>query len=177
MAGCCLLMAMTGCEALQRKFTRKPKAQPRPSPITQFQDYTKAMTPLDRYRKHYVLFDYWNSELLAELDQLTAGSAPVGSVAMNPKRAQLASGEALKELEVVQELLDAEWAARLEPLLAERREIDQQLQRGTYGASQLNVMWRTLQAHARQIDREFFWRDAQEHVVPATPTTADAPAD
>src|SRR3989338_8822774 len=113
-AVCCLLSAgITGCESLQRKLTRKKKVQPPPAPVTIFQDYSAAMTPLDRYRKHYAIFDYWNAGLLAALE-----ARP-----LNPKRVKLASTEALGELETMKTLLTEAAAARLDPLVKEQAKI------------------------------------------------------
>src|SRR3989338_3549725 len=103
---CCLSLvaALTGCESLQRKLTRKKKPQPPPAPVTVFQDYSAAMTPLDRYQKHYAIFDYWNAGLLAALE-----ARP-----LNPKRVTLASTAALGELETMRTLLTESAAARLD---------------------------------------------------------------
>jgi len=154
-AFCLLLAVTTGCESFQRKFTRKPKhPPPLPSPIITFQDYTRAMTPLDRYRKHYLIFDYWNDELL---DALT-GNTP------NLKRLKRASTEALGELETMRELVADDRAASLEPLIEERAKIDRQLQHGTLSLSQTSAVSRVLEAQTRQIQREFFWRDIEDHL-------------
>ena len=87
-------LAASGCsEEWQRKFIRKPKARSRFSPIVTFEDYTKTITPLDRYRKHYALFQYWNAELLDAL----------GSTTSNPKRVKKTSAEALEELKQIEQ--------------------------------------------------------------------------
>src|SRR3989338_8735827 len=76
-AVCCVLSAaLTGCESLQRKLIRKPKNRPKPTPIVTFTDYTRTMTPLDRYRKHAVIFEYWNGELVKALED-TVPNQPV----------------------------------------------------------------------------------------------------
>ena len=56
--------ALSGCESLREKFIRKPKGPTeRPQAIFRFLDYTKIITPVDRYRKHAMLFDYWTADL------------------------------------------------------------------------------------------------------------------
>ena len=161
-AVCCVLCAGTGCEGLQKKFVRKPKAHVRPSPIVTFQDYTRAMTPMDRYRKHYALFDYWNSQLLEALQVQHPGQP------LNPKRAQKASGESLQELTVLRGLLVDEAAAGVDQVLEERTAIDQQIQRGDYHVSQLAVMRRTLETQTRQIQRELYWRNVEDRLKVST---------
>ena len=93
---CVALIGLCGCEGLQRKFTRQRKhPSARPDPILAFQDYTKAMTPSEKYRKHSLMFDYWNGRLLETLDE-----RPIST-----KRVQRDSGEALGELTMLHGLL------------------------------------------------------------------------
>ena len=153
------LVTLMGCESVQRKFTRKSAPKPPPSPIINFEDYTKAMTPLDRYRKHYLMFDYWNGELVDALHQLPS----------SPKRLKRASTESLSELETMQGLLAEETAVRLTPLIEERKKMHQQLTTSYFSDSQTSVVWRVLEAQTRQIHREFFWRSVEEHLKTTPP--------
>ena len=156
---CCVLCAVccvlsVGCESLQRKLTRKPKVPPPPTPIIQFEDYSKAMTPIDRYRKHYLLFDYWNQELMDALM----------SVPLNPKRLVRASMESLTELRSLQNLLAAETADRIVRVIREREAIDRRLENSSFSIVQANPLVRTIDAQTRQIRREFFWRNVQYYL-------------
>jgi hypothetical protein len=151
------MFGVAGCESLQRKFTRKPKNPgPAPTPIIQFQDYTRAMTPLDRYRKHCLMFDYWNHDLLDAL-----GSRPI-----NPKRYKRSSSESLLELETMRGLLQDEQAQRLDPLIEERAKLNRQLQDGNVPDPSVSMLTRVLEAQSRTIQREFSWRDMEEHLKP-----------
>ena len=155
--GCGLMLALTGCESLQRKLTRKPKhPAAAPGPIINFQDYSRAMTPLDRYRKHYLIFDYWNGELLAGLL-----ASP-----LNPKRYKRASSESLAELETMQGLLSDEMAMRLAPLVEQRTKLNQQLQSPAFSAAQSPIVSRTVEQQSREIHRDFFWRDVEDRLKP-----------
>jgi len=153
---CCVLLVagLTGCESLQRKLTRKSKPKPPPTPIISFQDYTAAMTPLDRYRKHYTIFDYWNSELIAAFEARTP----------NPKRIKLASSEAIGELETMKGLVVDEVAARFEPLLRERAQIDRELQRSGFDGSRSEWVKHRLEAQTRQIHRDLYWRKVEDQL-------------
>jgi len=157
------LVTVLGCESLQKKFTRKPKTPSRPSPIIAFQDYTRAMTPLDRYRKHYVLFDYWNDQLL---DVLQDGNRA------NPKRIQRTSTESLSELEALQGLLRGDLAAQVSPLVEERRKMHQELATGSYTAFQLNRVRRALELQTRQVRRRFYWRYVEDQLQEDAPSDA-----
>ena len=162
LAAGCWLLAAGGCESLQRKFTRKP-SQSRPlSPIIQFQDYTRSMTPLDRYRKHLMLFEYWDAGLIESLQ----------SSSFNAKRLKRASSESLLELQTLQQLLTDDRAATLAPLVEERAAINQRIQQGRVEPFQASVVVRMLEGHTRQIHREFYWRKVEDHLKPQ-----DAPAD
>ena len=171
LVACSLLLVAvlsTGCESLQRKLTRKSNhPAPPPSPIIQFQDYTRTLTPLDRYRKHYLMFDYWNSELISALQ----GSS------LNPKRVRRASMESLAELNTMKGLLADDVAARLAPVIEERAKIDHRLQSGSFGAAEASPVWRALEFQTRQVNREFFWRDVEEHLnaSPQDESTAHRP--
>lgn len=161
------LLAAGGCESLQRKLVRKPKGpKAKLTPIIAFQDYSRAMTPLDRYRKHYLMFDYWNNDLLESLKEQHP----------NGKRLKRASADALEELRTLQQLLVEEKAAELTPLIEERAQLDQQLQSPGLNLSVANTLARQLETQSRLIHRSFFWRDAQDHLKPAPePPPAAAP--
>ena len=152
-AYCLLLPVVTGCESLQRKFTRKSR-QPvaRPNPIIQFEDYTRTMTPLDRYRKHYLMFDYWNDELLQALQ----------SNSPNPKRFKRASSESLSELKTMQQLVTDDVAARFDPVIEARTKIDRELQSASFSNAQTSSIGHVLEAQTRQVHRELFWRDVED---------------
>jgi hypothetical protein len=149
-----LSAGVTGCEGLQRKFTRKKKPQPPPAPVTVFQDYSAAMTPLERYRKHYAIFDYWHSSLQSALEARMP----------NPKRVKLASTEALGELETMKGLLNEAAAARLEPLLKEQAEIHRLVSHPGFDAARADLIKRRLEAQTRAIHRHFFWRNVQDQL-------------
>lgn len=119
-----------------------------------FRDYTEGVTPLDRYRKHFVVFAYWNDQLMTELQQRDR----------NPKRLRRASGESLQELQSLQGLLQPDASAGLQPLLEARARIDRQLQHDTMMDSQRHTLLRTLEAQTRQLNREFYWRTVQDRL-------------
>ncbi len=152
-----LAMSVSGCESLQRKLTRRSKRpKPAPTPIINFQDYSKALTPLDRYRKHYLIFDYWHEDLLEAL----------GRQPLNPKRVRIASTESLAELGALQQLLGEEAAATLAALLEERAGLDRQLQAGLLNGTQASSLQRRFEQQGRRINREFFWRDIEDQLKP-----------
>ena len=162
----CLLLTVVGagCESFERKFIRKSKRKTTISPIIRFEDYTKAVTPLDRYRKHSLLFDYWNDDLMSALQRRP----------FNAKRCRRASTEALAELEILKSLLTEDVAVRLEPLVQERARIHRQLVTGTFSANQADATGRILETQKRRFNREFFWRDVEDRLKRSTAETPSA---
>ena len=159
--GCGLVLGLTGCESLQRKFTRRSKKpQGLPTPVINFQDYSQAMTPLDRYRKHYLIFDYWNGELLAGLS----------AHPLNPKRYKRASSESLAELQAMQSLLAEETAGRMTPVIEQRAKLNRQLQSPAFSEAQSAVTARAVEQQTLQIHRDFFWHDVEDQLKPPSAT-------
>jgi len=155
-----LVAVLTGCESFQRKFTRKPKHPgPPPAPIISFQDYTGAMTPMERYRKHYLMFDYWNDELLNALQEASP----------SPKRLKRSSTEALNELTALRGLLVEEQAAPLDRFVEKRARINERLQGGALHQTQASILWRELESQTRRIERDFSWRDVEDYLKPSRP--------
>lgn len=171
----CSLVTLLGCESLQKKFVRKSKPHARESPVISFQDYTRTMTPLDRYRKHYVLFEYWNQELLDALEGHAVSVSPITGSGLNPKQAKQASRESLKELQVLQGLLQDDKATQVAPIIDERRRIDQHIQQGLSGGAPLDAMRQRLEAHTRQINRTLFWRHVEDSLKDADGLTPSNP--
>lgn len=170
LAVCCLLSAgLIGCESLERKFSRKPKTYVRPSAIIGFQDYTRAMTPLDRYQKHYVIFDYWNSELIDAFE----------GRGVSAKRMKRASSESLQELHTLKGLLQDDLAEQLGRTIEERKRLNEQIQRGSYPPSQADLIRRALERQSRDLHRSFSWRKVEDRLNPgpgAPPAEATAEA-
>ena len=149
------LVAASGCDSFERKFIRQRKYV-RPSPVIQFQDYSKGATPLDRYRKHALLFDYWNDLLLQELNG-----------AMNLKRARRVSKEALGELGTLESLLQEPSAAELTVMKTHWQKVDGQLQDTKLVPSNTDAMRRELERQTREFERHFSWKDVQDKLQPA----------
>ena len=59
---------ITGCEALQKKFTRKKKEPTKMPHIYQVKKYEKKPTP-ELYKKHYAYWMSWQSELIEVVGQ------------------------------------------------------------------------------------------------------------
>lgn len=150
-------MGTTGCESLQKKFVRKSKKPPeRSAAILVFEDYSRAMTPLDRYRRHALLFDYWNQDLLDALQR-----DPI-----NLKRIRRGSAESLAELTVLRDLVDEPTAQRIDALIRQRARIERAIRVPGATAARLSGARDLVEAHARQLHRELSWRDVEDRLKP-----------
>jgi len=158
------ILCAVGCESVQKKFIRKGKTPERPSPVITFQDYTQSLTPMDRYQKHYAMFDYWNTLLMEELRSPT----------VNQKRLTHASSEALQELTTLRDLLKEGASATADQCVRERERINQQLQSGLYQVAQLSVMEHGLEMQTQHIHRELYWRSVQEQLQGSSKQTHEA---
>ena len=159
------LLAGAGCESMQQKFTRrKTKVEEAPAPVITFEDYSRTQTPLDLYRKHYLMFEYWNSELQDALE-----SSPV-----NPKRVRLASEESYLELQSLQRLLTEEAGAPLAAVLEERRGLNAQLNNQSLSRPAAQLLKKPIDAHARLINGQFFWRTMKDRLKPPAVPAQDA---
>jgi hypothetical protein len=63
----CVVVSLAGCDAVQRKFTRKSKTKKMPK-IYQLKKYDIKPTP-ELYHKHYAYWESWQTELIQELGQ------------------------------------------------------------------------------------------------------------
>ena len=156
---CCvsLVTGLTGCESFQRKFTRKPTTPGvKPSPVLYFEDYSQSMTPVDRYRKHYIIFEYWNGELIGAF----------GENNLNPKRLKRSSKDALDELRTMRRLLADDFGTGLDLLIDERASVDRQIQQDGVPASRASAVVRVLESQISRIHHEFYWRGIEEHLKP-----------
>jgi hypothetical protein len=125
------------------------------------------MTPLDRYRKHYLMFDYWNDDFM---DALQAKP-------LNMKRVKLTSSESLNELTALQGLVTEDLAGQFTPLIEVRAKLNKQVQAGHLSESVAGDIWRELDAQSRTVRRDLFWRNVQDRLKPArTPKPDEAPA-
>ncbi len=152
---------------MQRKFTRKPKKpQLPPAPIVNFLDYNRLVSPIDLYRKHYLLFDYWNSDLVRALEERN----------LNPKRIRRAYEESLAELQELHGLVTEEKAAVLAPLIEERVRLNGQLRMlGGQDLARSQAVRRMLEAQGRELDRTFAWRKMEDHLKPKSELFPEEP--
>lgn len=63
-----LFVSSAGCATLQRKFARKEKEEERIAPVITTYDYSKELRVDELYRKHFLFWQSWQTELINRLD-------------------------------------------------------------------------------------------------------------
>lgn len=106
----CSLFSVSGCQTLARKFTRKPKGEPKKEePVIQPEVYPDAAAAKDDlYRDYSTFWEGWVDQLMEFLNEQA-----------NFKKQRECAYEALDNLMKMRELLNEEKAKSLEPLINE----------------------------------------------------------
>ncbi len=133
--------SMVGCDALQRKFTRKKKAAPKKPRIYQLEKYEKKPTP-ELYNKHFVYWQTWSGELIEVLGQ-------------NRKKDMRCIEEMVGNLKDMQNILSKEKGDALQPHIDTAMDIKNTLNRGDMSFSVKNSVHSTLEREDRAIKRGF----------------------
>ena len=121
---CVLVLTLSSCTPLRRKFTRKKKKDRSESqkfiPVLEPIDYPeKVYSSLERYKQHYSLWKVWDRDLLQTIE--SDGS---------DKRQKYLLGQAIEQLEGMKELLADEKKTGFVLLIDGLREV-----RGVYKKS------------------------------------------
>ena len=136
--------------AIQRKFTRKT-AHPTPAVAITTKDYESQLSPEERYRRHYAMWDFWHAELMEGLGG-------------NSKRAIRAVEEGMAELQALEALLVPEKRAQLAGHVERLERLHQELVKGTMSDT-ARYRWRPeLELQQRTLHHDFAWQHVQEDV-------------
>jgi len=136
-----LAVSMVGCDAIQRKFTRKKKKKARRPRIYQVRKYEKIPTP-ELYNKHFVYWQTWSAELIEVLGE-------------NVKKDRRCIQEMVGQLKDMQNILNPEKAAELQPHIDTAEDIRQTIVRGDLSHATESRVRRTLEREDRAIKRNF----------------------
>ncbi len=102
----CLLVTLTGCEALARKFVRKPNPEDKKTEDVVFspEEYKgEGVSNQDLYNQYFLYWRTWQDELIDSLEK-----------SGNRKRQIDSLNEAIKNLENIKPLIKPESASRLD---------------------------------------------------------------
>jgi len=151
-----LVLLLTGCStlpALQRKFIRKKKHHPPPAVRVTTKDYALSLSPEERYRRHFALWDFWHAEMLEGLGD-------------SRKKTLRAVDEAMAELEALRGLLVPEQGEKMTAHLGRLDQLRRELSKDALSSTAI-FRWRSvLEQQQRVIRRELSWKDVQESIHP-----------
>lgn len=147
--------------ALQRKFIRK-KQRPPPAVTITTKDYDLHLSPEERYRRHFVMWDFWHAEILEGLGE-------------SRKKALRAAEESLAELAALRSLLLPPMAEKVNPHMARLEQLRQDLSKDVLTGMALQRWRSTVEQQQRVIRRELAWKGVQDFVVSLEPAGAGPP--
>jgi len=155
----CFAVSLAGCDAVQKKFTRKKKSAPKKPKIYQLKKYEKKPTP-ELYNKHYVYWESWSGQLIAVLGQ-------------NHKKDVRCIEEMVGQLKDMKSILVAEKGDELQKHIDKAEEVRGDIVRGDMSyATKTNVRL-TLEREDRAIKRDFITGKIKNYIK--TSFDEDAP--
>jgi hypothetical protein len=151
----CFLFSAIGCQTLVRKFTRKPKGEPKKEvPLFQPQEYPDIGQTADQLYKDYFLFwENWADELIAHLSERA-----------NSKKQKECAREALDNLIKMQSLLNEEKSNVLTPLVNEFISIKDAVFAGNLDGATLYSLRRKAERIKSRVHRDFVYKKIQNDI-------------
>ena len=142
-------VSLVGCDAVQKKFTRKKKTTKRPR-IYQVKKYEKVPTP-ELYNKHYVYWETWSSELIELLGQ-------------NHKKDVRCIEEIVGQLKDMQNILVPEKGEELQVHIDRMEDIRSTIKRGGMSFATQASIKQTLEREDRAIKRNFITSKVKSYI-------------
>jgi len=138
---CFILLNLTGCEAVRRKFTRKRKEPVKMPRIYQTKSYETRPSP-QIYKKHYAYWASWQSELIRVLGQ-------------NHKKDMRCIEEIVGNLNDMRNILVKEKGEELDSHIKKMENVKEIIFNDSFTQSNKDYVRRTLEREERFIKREF----------------------
>lgn len=139
-----LIINITGCSSIQKKFTRKKKSVKKAPRIYQLKKYENKPTP-ELYKKHYSYWVTWSSEILQTLGK-------------NHKRDIRCIEEIVSNLTDMREMLVDDKAAKLQAHIDKYNKVRDTILQGNLSQFNKTYAMSTLEREDRAIKREFTYK-------------------
>lgn len=136
-----LVLSLSGCDAVQRKFTRKKKAAVKMPRFYQLKKYEKKPSP-ELYKKHFGYWVSWQGTLVAVLGQ-------------NNKKDKRCIEEAIGQLKDMQYILVPEKGEEMEPHIERMERARVVIFKGDLSFANKDNILRILEKEDRVIKRDF----------------------
>lgn len=150
-----LIVSLIGCDAFVRKFTRKPKREELPEQelVLAPEEYRSTMTKEEQYRQYFLFWESWQGELVQALLVKTNRKKPVSCI-----------NEAIKNLEEIQKMLDAEKQKKLESYLVQLKDLRETIIEDTYGTD-FSSQRMAAERIKRAISRDFSYSKVKDSLL------------
>ncbi len=144
-----ILLFLTGCAGLQRKFTRKKKKDEKIGPVINTYDYAKDLRVDELYKKKFLFWRTWQGELIERMDGLY-------------KKRVECYDQAIMNLKEMQKYLSDPKAEDLEPFIEKVSSIDPDIRKKKLSKSEQYGMTQLLEKTKRQIDKQFSYSKVKD---------------
>ncbi|MFC1509635.1 hypothetical protein ACFL60_08140 [Candidatus Omnitrophota bacterium] len=147
-----LSISFMGCAALQRKFVRKKKEkEEKAMPIITTFDYSKDLRVEELYKKHYLYWQSWQTELIERLD---AGH----------KKRISCYDYTMKHLLDMEKYLTEPKMSELGVIIREIKDVDIKVKEKNLSKNNKYQIKRLLEKTLRQIQKRFSYGDVKDHL-------------
>lgn len=144
-----MIILLSGCEGLQRKFVRQPKQKQKPIPVVQTVDYSKDLRVEELYKKHFLFWKSWHNELIDRLEE-------------NYKKRISCFDSLISSLKSMRKYLSEEKAAEIDPFISQIEALEPEIKQERLSTSEAYRIRTTLEKTRRQIDKRFSYRDVKD---------------
>ncbi len=143
-----MLVNLTGCEAVAKKFRRKKKEPVKAPRIYQVKEYIKEPTP-ELYKKHFTYWASWHSELIQELGG-------------NHKKDLLCIEQIVSNLKDMQNILVLEKGKDLTPHIERLIRVRDIIVKEDLSTANQTYVLHTLEREERFIKKEFVYKKVRD---------------
>jgi len=149
-----LVLNLSGCETLKKKFIRKQKGTKKVSPVLVPQDYKGIYANEVLYDNHFIYWRTWTEDLMNCLENESSN-----------KRQVLAASRAVEDLERMQDLLNSPKKEALEPHIKVYERILNKVRLGRPNEAVASSMWHDLESQRRVIIRQFEPKEVKAFIL------------
>lgn len=146
-----ILICLTGCASLQRKFTRKKKEEGKLAPVITTYDYAKDLRVDELYKKHFLFWKTWQGELIDRME------------GTYKKRIECYN-HTIMNLKEMAKYLAGPKAEELSSFIDQIKSIDPDVREKRLSKNQKYRMTQLLEKTKRQIDKEFSYTKVKGHL-------------
>lgn len=146
-----LMILLSGCTALQRKFVRRSKEKERPTPVVQMIDYSIGLRSDELYKKHFLFWQSWHTELIDRIGE-------------NLKKRAVCYEHLLSSLKSMRKYLVEEKARELDPFILQIESFGKDVKKERLSPTDVYRIKTVLEKTKRQIDKRFSYRDVKDYL-------------